>query len=99
MEHKPIKLVVLLQDLEFGGTQRYAINLLKHLDRQLFAPELWVLRGGHDLVPGAKETNVRIVRLSKSSRVVGEALRDGQVDVVRRVLSDGGSIMECHVHG
>ena len=45
----PIQLVLLLQDLEFGGTQRYAIHLLKNLDRNLFDPHLWVLsrRDGH----------------------------------------------------
>lgn len=51
----PIELVLLLQDLEFGGTQRYAIHLLKNLDRNLFNPHLWVLRGGTDMVPLAKE--------------------------------------------
>jgi glycosyltransferase involved in cell wall biosynthesis len=53
----PIELVLLLQDLEFGGTQRYAIHLLKNLDRNLFNPHLWVLRGGTDMVPLAKEAS------------------------------------------
>lgn len=47
----PIKLVIVLQDLEFGGTQRYAINLMNHLDRSRFSPELWVLRGGRQMLP------------------------------------------------
>ncbi|MCF6290727.1 MAG: glycosyltransferase [Desulfobacterales bacterium] len=65
----PCRLVVLLQDLEFGGTQRYALHLLKHLDRNLFSPELWILRGGDDMLPLARETNVRIIHLSRSARV------------------------------
>ncbi len=72
MERKseaPIKLTILLQDLEFGGSQRYAVNLLKHLDRRLFAPELWVLRGGTDMVHLAMEANTKIVWLSKASWV------------------------------
>ena len=60
-----IRLVVLLQDLEFGGTQRYAFQLLQHLDRDRFAPELWVLRGGADWSPDG----VKVVRLSGSRRV------------------------------
>lgn len=74
MKQGPIKAVVLLQDLEFGGTQRYAINLLRHLDRRLFVPELWMLRGGLDMVPSARETGVRIRWLSQSSWVAPHAL-------------------------
>ena len=70
MTAPPIRLVVLLQDLEFGGTQRYALQLLQHLDRDRFAPELWVLRGGTDWSPDG----VKIVRLSGARRVGPVAL-------------------------
>ncbi len=60
-----IRLVVLLQDLEFGGTQRYSLQLLRYLDRDRFAPELWVLRGGADWSPDG----VKVVRLSGGRRV------------------------------
>jgi glycosyltransferase involved in cell wall biosynthesis len=65
----PIRIAVLLQDLEFGGTQRYAIHLLRFMDRGVFSPELWVLRKGDDMVPMAAETGVRITFLSRSSWV------------------------------
>lgn len=65
---------MLLQDLEFGGTQRYAIHLLKFMDRQVFSPELWVLREGEDMGPMAAETGARIVHLSRSSWVSPRAL-------------------------
>ncbi len=74
MERKlspPYRTVLLLQDLEFGGTQRYAVQLLKHLDRSLFAPELWVLRGGKDMLPMAEEADVKVVFLSLSLWGVG----------------------------
>lgn len=70
----PIPIVVLLQDLEFGGTQRYTIHLLKQIDRELFAPELWVLRGGLDMMPLAQEAGIKIIHLSSSSRVGPRAL-------------------------
>lgn len=69
MSNKPIKLAVLLQDLEFGGTQRYAIHLLRYLNRDLFSPELWLMRRGTDMLPLAEETGVKIVWLSQSARV------------------------------
>jgi len=66
---EPIRLAVLLQDLEFGGTQRYAIHLLTRLDRSLFDPELWVLRGGEDMIPQAEAAGIPIRRMSTSSWV------------------------------
>lgn len=70
----PYKLVLVLQDLEFGGTQRYALNLLQHIDRTLFEPELWVLRGGEDMSLIAEQTGVKIQWFSKNSWVTPSAL-------------------------
>ncbi len=71
MDSRPIpcRLVVLLQDLEFGGTQRYALHLLNQLDRRLFIPELWLLRGGDDMLPLARRSGARIIHLSRAGRV------------------------------
>jgi len=70
----PIKLVMLLQDLDFGGTQRYAVNLLKNLDRKLFDVKLWVLRGGTDMVSAMAESVADCIWLSQSSWVGPTAL-------------------------
>ena len=71
---KPYQLVLILQDLEFGGTQRYAVNLLQHIDRKLFSPELWVLRGGMDMAPLAQQTGVKIIWFSTGRLVTPLAL-------------------------
>lgn len=65
----PIRLVILLEDLEFGGTQRYATNLLREMDRGWFAPEVWTLRGGDGLLGAMRETEVPVVRLTDGKRV------------------------------
>lgn len=70
----PIKLALLLEDLEYGGTQRYAIHLLKRIDRELFSPILWVLRGGNDLLAMARESGIEVEYFSKSSWVGPESL-------------------------
>jgi glycosyltransferase involved in cell wall biosynthesis len=62
---RPLRLAVLLQDLEFGGTQRYALHLLRGLDRRLFDPELWVLNTGDDLLAEARSLGVPITRISR----------------------------------
>jgi glycosyltransferase involved in cell wall biosynthesis/acetyl esterase/lipase len=69
-----IRLVVLLEDLEFGGTQRYAMHLLQRLDRNWFAPEVWVLRGGDDLLPPMQAAGVKVVYLSRGRYVGPRAL-------------------------
>lgn len=71
---RPIRLVVLLEDLEFGGTQRYATQLLERLDRTWFAPEVWVLRGGDDLEAAMRAAGVEIVRFSDARKVGPKAL-------------------------
>ncbi len=50
----PVPLVFLLEDLEFGGTQRQTLELAARLDRSRFSPRLVALRKGPvDLVSRA----------------------------------------------
>lgn len=81
---RPTKIAVLLQDLEFGGTQQYAIRLLRHLDRAKFLPELWVLRGGDDMLAQATQTGVTIIRFSDANSVTPLALARLAWRLVRR---------------
>jgi glycosyltransferase involved in cell wall biosynthesis len=83
MRNTRIRLALLLQDLEFGGTQRYAINLLKHLDRDHFDPELWVLRGSDDMVPLAEATGTKIVRFSEELSIGPQSIYRLLVQLLR----------------
>lgn len=89
MKAKSITVAVLLQDLEFGGTQRYALHLLRHMDREIFSPELWVLRGGDDMIAAARELGITIVRFSNDSWVTPRAL----FRLLRRLVSEPPSIL------
>ncbi|TVM33110.1 glycosyltransferase family 4 protein [Oceanidesulfovibrio marinus] len=64
-----LSLALLLQDLDFGGTQRQTVELAHRLDRERFAPELWVLKKGEDLAPIAREYGIPVVRLGDASYV------------------------------
>lgn len=75
----PTRLVVVLQDLASGDTQRYALHLARGLDRRWFAPELWVLGGGDGFHAAALDAGVPVVRLTEGSRV-------GPLAVVRLAL-------------
>jgi colanic acid/amylovoran biosynthesis glycosyltransferase len=61
---RPARLVLLLEDLKFGGTQRQALELARRLDRTRFQPEIWLMAGGDDLAPLARDWSIPLVRLS-----------------------------------
>jgi len=65
----PARLVFLLEDLLYGGTQRQALELARRLDKSRFQVELWVLRKGDDLVPVAREYGLPVVFLSRAGWV------------------------------
>ena len=70
----PARLVFLLEDLEFGGTQRQALELARRLDPKRFRVELWVLRAGDDLLPVAQEYGISVVWLARSGWVGPQSL-------------------------
>ncbi|MEW6659015.1 MAG: glycosyltransferase [Thermodesulfobacteriota bacterium] len=61
---RPARIVLLLEDLKFGGTQRQALELARGLDRRRFQPEIWVMAAGDDLAPLARARGIPLVRLS-----------------------------------
>ena len=70
----PARLVFLLQDLKFGGTQRQTLELARLLDPARFAVEVWLLAAGDDLAPLARDWGLPLVRLSRRERVGPAAL-------------------------
>jgi glycosyltransferase involved in cell wall biosynthesis len=70
----PARLVFLLEDLEYGGTQRQALELARRLDPSRFRVELWVLRAGDDLLPLARTWGVPVVWLSRDRWVSPRSL-------------------------
>ncbi len=56
----PIPLVFLLEELNFGGTQRQTLELARHLDKTLFRPEIWTVRAGEALLAMAKEAGIPV---------------------------------------
>ena len=65
----PARIVFLLQDLKFGGTQRQALELARRLDPVRFRPELWLLAAGDDLVPLARQWGLPLSWLSRQAQV------------------------------
>lgn len=57
---KPLRVLFLLEDLCFGGTQRQTLELARRLDRGLFSPALLTLTGPTDLDPLAREVGIEL---------------------------------------
>jgi len=64
------RVVFLLQDLYFGGTQRHTLELARKLDPSLFQAEIWLLMSGDDFVPLAQTWELSLTWLGRS-RFVG----------------------------
>ena len=71
---RPARLVFLLQDLKFGGTQRQTLELARLLDPARFQVKVWLLAAGEDLAPLARDWGLPLVRLSRQERVGPAAL-------------------------
>ena len=71
---RPARLVFLLQDLKFGGTQRQTLALARLPQPGWFQPEVWLLAGGDDLAPLARDWGLPLIRLSRQAQVGPRAL-------------------------
>ena len=77
----PRRLVLVLQDLLFGGTQRHALELAARLDRSRFAPEFWMLAAGGDFAGKAREAGIPLRYLGDKRSVT-----PGAVLALRRAI-------------
>ncbi|MDP3181876.1 MAG: GT4 family glycosyltransferase PelF [Desulfobaccales bacterium] len=66
---RPVRLVFLLQDLKYGGTQRQALELARRLNPSRFQTEVWLMKAGDDLAPLARGWGVPLVWLSRREEV------------------------------
>jgi glycosyltransferase involved in cell wall biosynthesis len=74
LTHRPARLVFLLQDLQFGGTQRQTLELARRLDPHRYQMEIWLLAAGDDLEPVARWHGIPVIRLGRREWVDPVAL-------------------------
>jgi glycosyltransferase involved in cell wall biosynthesis len=85
----PARVVFLLEDLLYGGTQRQALELARRLDKSRFAVELWVLRRGDDLLPATLAYGLPMMYLSRAGWVDLKSL----LNLGRRLWTDPPDIL------
>ena len=74
MAQRPARLVILLQELKFGGSQTQALELARGLDPERFQVELWTLMAGLDLLPRAQAWGLKVRQLGQGGYVWPVAL-------------------------
>ena len=86
---RPLRVLFLMEDLCFGGTQRQTLELARRLDRQFFTPVMLTLTGPTDLDAAAREAGVELYHMGKGRSVpptfflrLGLVLRGLNPDVV-----------------
>lgn len=65
----PARVVFLLEELNFGGTQRQTLELARRLDPAKYRSEIWLLRAGDRLGHLARRWRIPVVPLAPTSFV------------------------------
>jgi glycosyltransferase involved in cell wall biosynthesis len=89
LKARPARLVFLLQDLKFGGTQRQTLELARRLNPVRFQVEIWLLASGADLAPLARRHGSPVIRLGGREQVGPMAL----ARLVRRLQTQPPDIL------
>lgn len=69
MPTSPLRVLFLMEDLCYGGTQRQTLELARRLDRQKFTPVMLTLTGPTDLDAAAKDAGIELHHLGKGRHV------------------------------
>jgi glycosyltransferase involved in cell wall biosynthesis len=66
---QPIRILFLLEDLCYGGTQRQILELARRLDRQIFSPVILTLTGPTDLDELARRADIELHHMGSGPAV------------------------------
>ncbi|MEM8497278.1 MAG: glycosyltransferase [Pseudomonadota bacterium] len=69
MANRKIKLLLVTDEMEVGGTQRQLVNLLTNIDRTLFEPALLYFRNGSYLLDELASAQVPVFHLPKTRKI------------------------------
>ena len=86
---RPIRVLIITDEMEVGGTQRQIAMLLKRIDRSRFEPELVYFRNRSVLVDEIVAAGIPVTQIEKNGRIdilfvrrLSQFLRKGRFDVI-----------------
>lgn len=94
----PVPIAYFIDHLKVGGAQRHLVEVLRRLDRQRFAPQVWTLRGEGELIQEAEQLAIPVRSFGLGSRLqdlhtvallrrTAQTLRREHVQIVHTYLS------------
>ncbi len=94
----PVPIAYFIDHLKVGGAQRHLVEILRRLDRQRFAPQVWTLRGEGELIQEAEQLAIPVrsfglgprlqdLRTVALLRRAAQTLRREHVQIVHTYLS------------
>lgn len=92
-----VRLAYFIDHLKVGGAQRHLVEVLRHLDRARFCPQVWTLRGEGELIAEVAGLGVPV-----QSFGLGDRLQDPRslplfVRAIRRFRQEGVHIVHCYL--
>jgi glycosyltransferase involved in cell wall biosynthesis len=88
---EPLRLLLLTDELEVGGTQRQIVHLARGLDRQRFAPTVAFFRNRSFLADQLDAAGVPVAHVPKTRRIEPRFVRD----LVRLLRTGRFDVMHC----
>ncbi len=66
---RPLPLVFIFEEMNFGGTQKQMLEVAGRLDRRFFSPKIWTLRAGDAFMDVAKKFDIPVTFLRRDAKL------------------------------
>jgi glycosyltransferase involved in cell wall biosynthesis len=93
---KKVNLTFILCGLSYGGAERFTLDLIKSLDKEIFNIHLITIKGGGELLGNFRKTGIKIKLFNKKSKLglktiwqISKYLRKEKIDIVHTQLFAG----------
>jgi len=97
---KQIKILFLITDSHFGGAEKVVYELIKNLDREVFLPELMVLKRKGEMARKVENLGIKVSCLDLGERVNFKYLFKlpfGALKLWRKFKQEKIDILHCHL--
>ncbi|MBI3303115.1 MAG: glycosyltransferase [Deltaproteobacteria bacterium] len=92
-----VRVAYFIDHLKVGGAQKHLVEVLRHLDRQRFSPQVWTLRGEGELIPAVESLGVPVRSFGLGARL--QEMRSLRLfaRAVRQLHQERVHIVHCYL--